>query len=384
VNNEPALQVPRPQGLTRRQLVQRGAALAMLPAVGGLLAACGSKDSADGASGPAPLNTILWAGFFENSLPGFEKQHNIKVTNRNQVDPIQTASLLNASPGQYDIVIFGPFDTPEVSQGLVIPPDLDRIRNGWDAQYPYFRRMWDPKVFAPESYGGKVWTPIYQWGSTVLAWNTKRIPDAPKSWSIMADPAYKARTSFNDQAAEMYGTLAVALRRNPDAFSPADLDATNGLADRWFDNAKTLWSTGDDIKQLMAQEEVWVAHIWDGTARQLVKEGYPIDFTYPVEGVRGYTDGVGIVKDTPHLDAAYDFVNFATSKEFGIALASDTLWATGNQQAADALDPKIKQIMRVDEMAKMLETGKIMLQKPTPDDFAALDKWWSAQKLKHQ
>jgi spermidine/putrescine transport system substrate-binding protein len=244
--------------------------------------------------------------------------------------------------------------------------------------------MWDPKVFAPASFEGKVWAPIYQWGSTVLAWNTKRITEQPKSWSIMADPRYKGRTAFNDQAVEMYGSLAVALGRDPDVYSAADLQATNELAHRWFDNAKTLWSTGDDIKQLMAQEEVWVAHIWDGTARQLVKEGYPIDFTYPVEGVRGYTDGVGIVKDTKRLDAAYEFVNFAMSVDFGVQLASETLWSSGNQRAADALDPKTKQIMRADEMATMLADGKIKMQKPGPEDFAALDKWWGALKLDHQ
>ncbi len=377
-----AAQAGRP-GTSRRALLRGGLAAAMAPAFAGLLSACGGDEEGGGAGGEE-LNAILWAGFFEKSLPGFEKLHGIDVKVRNQVDPIQTANLLKASPGEYDVVVFGPFNTPLISQDLVEPPDLSRIRAGWDAQYPYFRDMWKPEVFAPEAFGGVAYAPTYQWGSTVLAWNTDRISGTPRSWSIMADPAYRGKTAFNDQAAEMYGTLAVALGTDPDVYTQADLASTNELAAQWFDNAKTLWSTGDDVKQLMAQEEVLVAHIWDGTARQLVKEGYPIAYTYPEEGVRGYTDSVGIVKGTESLDAAYDFVNLSMSKEFGIQLATDTLWTSGNQDASEALDPETKRIMRIDEMGEMLADGKIKMQKPGPDDFASLDEWWSGLKLEHQ
>jgi spermidine/putrescine-binding protein len=368
-------------GATRRQFLRGSLALATLPVVGGVLAACGGKGSSGGAT---PLNTILWAGIFDKSLPWFEQQYNITVNNRPQVDPIQSANMVKAQPGEIDLVSFGPFDSPFVYDDLAIPLDMDRIKESWDVQYPYFRTMWDPKVFAPASFGGKVYQVPYQWGSTVLAWNTKRITDPPNSWSVMADPAHKGRTSFNDQAAEMYGTLSIALGRNPNSFAQVDLDATNELADRWFDNAKTLWSTGDDIKQLMAQEEVWVAHIWDGTARQLVKEGYPIDYTYPVEGVRGTVDGPGIMKTAEHIDAAYDFVNFSMSKRFGVEMGENTLYASGNQQVAEALSPQTRQIMRIDEMGKLLDNGKMAFQRLAAEDFAAIDKWWSALKLKHQ
>jgi spermidine/putrescine-binding protein len=368
-------------GTSRRQFIQRSAALAVLPALGGLLAACG-KDSGNG--GATPLNTILWAGIFDKSLPWFEQQSNIKVNNRPQVDPIQSANMVKAQPGAVDVVSFGPFDSPFVYDGLAIPLEPDRIRESWDVQYPNFRSMWDPKVFAPASFGGKVYHVPYQWGSTVLAWNTNRVKEKPQSWSALTDPQYKGRTSFNDQAAEMYGTLAIALGRNPNEFTDADLNATNELAARWFENAKTLWSTGDDIKQLMAQEEVWVAHIWDGTARQLLKEGYPIDYAYPVEGVRATVDGPGIMKDAKHIDAAYEFLNFSMSKRFGVEMGENTLYASGNQQVADALSPQTRQIMRIDEMSTLLTNGKMKFQKLAAQDFAAVEKWWSALKLEHQ
>jgi spermidine/putrescine-binding protein len=382
VHNQPTLSNRADGGPTRRGFLRGAAALAMLPAAGGVLAACGSGDS--GGSGPTPLNTLLWAGLYDHSIPWFEQQNNVKVNNRPEVDPIQSANMVKTEPGAIDVVSFGPCDTPFVYDGLAMPLDMDRIRESWDVQYPFFRNMWKPEVFAPASFDGKVFHVPFQWGSTVLAWNTKRVREAPKSWSVMADPGYRGRTSFNDQATEMYGTLALALGRSPNNFAAADLNSTNELADRWFDNAKTLWSTGDDIKQLMAQEEVWVAQVWDGTARQLLKEGYPIDYVYPVEGVRGSVDGPGIMKTAKHVDAAYDFLNFSMSTRFGVEMGETTLYASGNQQVADALSPQTRQIMRIDEMAKLLASGKWAPQKLAAEDFAAVDKWWTALKLKHQ
>ncbi|MFT4009014.1 MAG: extracellular solute-binding protein [Nocardioidaceae bacterium] len=331
-----------------------------------------------------PLNAILWAGIFDQSLPWFEKENNIKVNLRPQVDPIQSANMVKAQPGSIDVVSFGPFDSPFVYDDLAIAVDRDRIADSWDVQYSFFQKMWEPEVFAPESFGGKVYNVPYQWGSTVLAWNTEKVKGTPDSWAVLGDTKYKGRTSFNDQAAEMYATWALTLGQDVNSFADADFDATTELAGEWFANAKTLWSTGDDIKQLMAQGEVWVAHIWDGTARQLVKEGYPIEYAYPKEGVRGTVDGPGIVKGAEHVDAAYDFMNFAMSERFGVEMGKNTFYASGNKNVAAALDDETREIMRIDEMGKLLESGKMAFQKLQSDDFAALDKWWTQLKLENQ
>ncbi|MFT4009034.1 MAG: extracellular solute-binding protein [Nocardioidaceae bacterium] len=314
----------------------------------------------------------------------FEKKYDVKVKMTPQVDPIQSANMVKADPGRFDVVIFGIADTPFLYDDLAKELDLDRVKEAWEAQYPFFRKMWDPKVFAPASFGGKPYSLATQWGSSVLAWNTKRVKETPKSWTIMGDPKYKDRTSFIDQAAEMYGTMSLTLGRSANDLSDQTLKDTDELAGRWLDNAKTLWSTGDDIKQLMAQEEVWISYLWDGTARQLMKEGYPIDYAYPDEGVRGWVDGAGIMRTAKNVDEAYDFLNFALSKEFGVAMSEDTLYASGNQAVAAELSEKTREIMRIEEMGKLLNAGKMYPQKLQGDDFEVVDKWWRELKLKHQ
>ncbi len=381
MRNKRTLEITDSWAPSRRQFVKGAAAVAAIPTLGGLLSACGGDDR---SSGPSTLNVLLWAGIFDPSLPDFEKKYDVNVTVTPQVDPIQSANLVKSQPGHIDVAIFGIADTPFLYEELAQELDLDRVREAWDSQYPYFRDMWKPEVFAPESYGGKIYTLASQWGSSVLAWNTNRVKESPQSWSVMGDPRYKGRTAFVDQAAEMYGTMALTLGRSASEFSPAALDSTTELAHRWFDNAKMLWSTGDDIKQLMAQEEVWVSYMWDGTARQLINEGYPIDYAYPEEGVRGWVDGMGIMATSEHVDAAYDFLNFGLSKDFGIEMSEATLYASGNQQVAAELSPKTREIMRIDEMGRLLADGKMAVQKLRAEDFAAVDEWWRGIRLEHQ
>ncbi|MFT4009017.1 MAG: PotD/PotF family extracellular solute-binding protein [Nocardioidaceae bacterium] len=376
--------MPEPRdvcGTSRRGFLQLGAATVATPILGGLLSACGGGDGA--SSDKRALNTILWSEQYELSKP-FEEKFGIKIRNRNAVDPVQSANMVKASPGEFDVVSFGPFDSPEVYDNMALPLDPDRIKDSWDALYPYFQTMWDPAKFAPSTFDGQTYHISYQWGSTVLAWNTKRIKETPKSWRIMMDPKYKGKTSFNDQSGDAYATMRLSMGKEPNAYTAADFKETEETAGQWFENAKTLWSTGDDIKQLMVQEEVWVAHIWDGTARQMLKEGYPIDYTYPEEGVRGSVDGPGIMKGSKNIDDAYDLCNYMMTEEFGIRMGEEMFYASGNRHVADKLKPDTQKIMRLDQMGKLLSDGKLILQKMQGPDFEALDAWWRKMKLKFQ
>lgn len=380
--NDERLKIPSTP--SRRHFLQGSAALVGAPLLSSLLVSCSGGGRGGGGGGTTTLNAVLWAGIFDQSLPWFQDENDIKVNLIPQVDPIQSANMVRSQPGEIDIVSFGAFDSPMVYDGLAVELDRDRITEAWDVQYEYFQQMWDPKVFAPEEFDGNVFNVPYQWGSTVLAWNTKEVSGTPDSWSIMTDPAYKGKTAFNDQAAEMYATWAVALGQDVNSRAEADVAAINGLAAEWFANARMLWSSGDDIKQLMAQGEVVVAHIWDGTARQLIAEGYDIEYAYPVEGVRGTVDGPGIMVGSENVDAAYDFINFSMSERFGIEMGETTFYASGNKNVAEALNPETREIMRIDQMGELLESGKFSFQKLQAEDFAELDSWWTDLKLEHQ
>ena len=269
-------------------------------------------------------------------------------------------------------------NSPQVSAGLMQPLDVEQVKAAWDGLHPYFREIWDPKVLAPESFGGKVYHITFYWGSAVLAWNTDAVTGKLDSWQALADPKYKGKTALLNQATEMFGALSLMLGKDLNHADEAQLKETKELALKLIGNQRTFWSTGDDLKQLLSAGDVAVAYCWDGIARALVKEGKPVDFAYPKEGVRGWIDGPGIIKDAPHPNAAVAFINYVCGEPAaGVELAKQFSYAPASVSALAALDEATKAALRVDELNELLGGGKLKLNRFEAADFQKIGNWWS-------
>src|SRR5262249_13584156 len=97
-------------------------------------------------------------------------------------------------------------------------------------------------------------------------------------------------------------------------------------------------------------------------ARALVKEGKPVDFSYPKEGVRGWIDGPGIIKDGPHPNAAAAFINYVCGQpKAGIEMAKQFYYAPASQAGMAGLDETTKTILRVADLDQLLGGGQLKL-----------------------
>lgn len=243
---------------------------------------------------------------------------------------------------------------------------------------PFFRDIWKPEFFAPKELNGKVYSIPFYWGSPVLAWNTEAVSGNLNSWSVLVDPKYKGKTATLDQGLEMYALCSLMAGKDINSLSEDQLKETGNIAVDVIKNQKSFWSTGDDIKQWLSTGEVQVAYCWDGIARALVKEGLPIRYSYPKEGVRTWIDGPGIITGAPHPNAAATFINYSCGEKIaGVEMATRFLYAPTNSAALSALDDSIKQILQVRELSEFLERGSFKLQKIKDNDFIQIGKWWS-------
>lgn len=358
--------------LSRREFLRLAALVGLsLPAASAILAACRP------AATEKEVNVISWAQEWENAFEPFQKETGVTVNNTFQSDPLETTNKLKASPATFDVVSYGPFDSPQVPAGVMQALDLDRVKEAWDSLHPFFRDIWKPEVFAPKEYGGNVYHLTFYWGSTLLAWNTDVVGQEVDTWQVLWDPKYKGQVAVIDQATEMWGLLSIFLGLDLNNVDEAQMAKNKEQALALIPNLKSFWSTGDDIKQWMATGEVVVAAIWDGTARALVKEGYPIQFTFPKEGVRGWIDGPGLVKDAPHPNAAYAFINYVMRPEVGVQMADNFLYAPANLNSVKALSGSTRELILADKVDTFLSEGRFKLQKPKAEDFQKLGDWWS-------
>lgn len=379
--------------LSRRQFIKRAMVLGLsMAAISELLAGCAPAATPTPAPTapptptpppaptptPAPsptpgleeeVNVVAWAQEWEHAVEPFQEEYGVKVNMTMQGAIDETISLLQASPNTFDVVSFGPFDWPLIGMGLIQPYDLSRLEH-WEELHPFFREM------LTTAWEGEVYNIPYYWGSSPLARNTELIPEPIDSWGAMWDPKYKGMVAVMDQSTEMYAVLSLYLGLDINEVTESNMEKCREAMLELAENMKTFWATGDDIKTWLAAGEIALSQVWDGTGRALMVEGYPIELTYPKEGLRGWIDGPGIMVGAPHPNAAYAWINFVTSPEIEAEMTKMFWYSPANMKALDLLDEETKRIVQANQVDEMLSTG-FFLHRLTAEQILTLSEWWT-------
>lgn len=156
--------------------------------------------------------------------------------------------------------------------------------------------------------------------SWVLAWNTKVYKDnPPKSWADFWDVKKfpGRRAMHNDSEAQLEMALMA------DGVAPKDvysvLSSPDGLK-RAIDklaqlkpNIAVWWSSGSQSQQIMKDNEVDMAVMWNGRSEGLKAGGAPMDYTFN-EGILSQ-DCWAVPADAPHKAAAMKLLNEMSKPE---------------------------------------------------------------------
>ena len=122
-------------------------------------------------------------------------------------------------------------------------------------------------------------------GATALLYNTEEVSAADaESLQIFTDPAYAGRTSLPDNVDDSFA-LAYLATGTTDWTQATQEDferAAEWLRDA-HENARTYWTDGAELNQLMATGEVTVAWSWNESFVGLADEGHPVAFNREAE-----------------------------------------------------------------------------------------------------
>ena len=79
------------------------------------------------------------------------------------------------------------------------------------------------------------------------------------------------------------------------------------------------------VEQSLASGELVAAMTWNASATTLKKQGVPVEFMKPKEGMLTWACGFVMLKDAKNVDLAYDFINSRLEADFG-QIADHSLW----------------------------------------------------------
>lgn len=216
-------------------------------------------------------------------------------------------------------------------EGLLQPIDTKRIKN-WDAIFPTFRNL--PDIQAGD---GKVWFVPWDWGNTSILYRTDLVKNPEQSWNLLWDKQYAGRMATIDAVHDTPIVAALLAHVNPFDMSPAELDK---VADKLREQRPLLSAYTTDmtsVEQSLASGALVAAMTWNASAVALKKQGVPVEFMKPKEGMLTWTCGYVLLKDSKNVDLAYDFINSRLEADSGKYLIEQYGYGASTKTAFDGV-----------------------------------------------
>jgi putrescine transport system substrate-binding protein len=291
-----------------------------------------------------------WADFIGyGTIERFEKITGIKVVyDTYDAEETMEARLLAGESG-YDVVsASAEFFGREIRAGVYLPLDKARLP-GW--------RNLDPRILARLEYSdpGNRHAVPYMQAINGFAYNVDmiraRMPDAPVgSLDMIFKPELIARfadcgVTFLDSPTDVLQLALRYLHLDPNTARRADYEA----AERLLLRVRPYVRNFDSIEYMnaLANKEVCIAMSWSADYATVMARaraaGAPVNlaFTVPIEGANQTLSGFLIPVGAPHLQEAYEFLNYMLDPKVIAGVTNQIFYGNANLAANALVRPEI-------------------------------------------
>ncbi len=216
-------------------------------------------------------------------------------------------------------------------QNLILPLDFNRIPNYRHIDERFRRLSFDPE--------GRFSVP-YAYGITGLTYNSAKISGPVDSWHILWDERLDDRILVFNDMLEMFHLAERLLGYRLEEAIPSQLDEALALLQKQRPLLRKYES--NLVNEMLLSGEVDVAMVWNGLALRLVTDHPEFKFIVPKEGTLLFADNWCLLKDAPHPDAAYQFINFMLDPVQSSRNMQHIRYAMPNPNAIQLLPPDLR------------------------------------------
>jgi spermidine/putrescine transport system substrate-binding protein len=364
--------------MTRRQLLERVAAVGATTALAPILAACAGAASpspspsaaAAPTSGstapsatppPTPLPTpekelfvYNWDAYIgDKTVAKFQAKYGIKVHYDKFPDAATQITKLRSDGkgGGYDIAYPTSVEIPGLAKdGVIQPLMLDLIPNATNLGEKWQNPGYDP---------GNKYSMPYMWWTTGFAWDGDKIKEDLDSWEALWNPVFKQKMAMLEDNREVYAVAAFRLGLDPNSKSDTDIAAMTQL----LEEQKPLLRdyTEDDIGS-MSSGDVILCHAWSGDVWQMELDN--VRYVIPKEGAIRGSDTMIVTSGAPHPVAANLWINFNLDAEISGENTNVTGYMGPNAAATKYIskeileDPNVNpDLALLDKLVELLNLG---------------------------
>lgn len=297
--------------LTRRRFLRTvGVALG-----GAALAACAPSKERTAASPSAGgsaalgdrLELVTWPNYHNlENFKEFERQTGVKVNMTVFGSNEEMLAKLQVGSTGWDVFVPTNYTIPTYAGlDLIEPLDLSRIPN-FDASQYESRFLEASKVPGDDT----TYAIPKNWGTTGYAYWSDEIPEEPTTWKEFWDNTmgpWTGKTTIHDYQLTSIGNALLYYGYDFNSVKPNELAKAEELLTQVKPH---LFAITSDYQPPMRAKDAWVAMAWTGDAAQMNRDHPEIKYVLGREGGEIWEDNWAIVKNSPHKDAAYAFLNF--------------------------------------------------------------------------
>ncbi|MCC6945059.1 MAG: extracellular solute-binding protein [Thermomicrobiales bacterium] len=278
-------------------------------------------------------------------VDGFTEQTGVSIVPENygELDEMVTKLRARGSSG-YDVVSVASNLTRQLfEEGLLLPIDTSRLSN-WPDLDPAFGTA----AYVQTGVEGQANGVPTVWGPEGLIYRTDLVEEPVDSWSILWNENYKGQISAIDYGYEMILIAALylgyqdELRADPIVFTDEQFDNIKNALIEQKQLVNRYWSdVSEAVSGLASGETVaTIGRILFQT--ELENEGIPVQLVSPKEGAQGWCTSTCIAANSENVDAAYEFLDYVISPDYGLPLAESMGYPSSSQVVLSMLPEEVR------------------------------------------
>jgi len=321
--------------LTRRRILQRGAAGALSASALAYLAACGTDEPEGGGSDSEEAKTIPkgkvgdslyvanWPLYIEEdhgTLKDFEKEYGAKVKYVEEIN--DNTEFFGKVRQQYDQDNSGGRDIHVVTDWMA----ARMIRLGYVQRFdkstmPSANENLIEALKSPPFDAKREYSMPWQSGIGGIIYRKDKVKREPKSVDDLFDPAYKGKVTMLTEMRDTVGVVAASMGADPETASVDEfLEAIDKIGEA-SDSGQIRGFTGNEYTKDITKGDSWVIIGWSGDAVQLKADNPNIEFLIPETGGHLWTDNMQIPVGAPEPFTAEKFIDFVYRPEIQADIA---------------------------------------------------------------
>ncbi|GIK99587.1 MAG: spermidine/putrescine ABC transporter [Alphaproteobacteria bacterium] len=213
--------------------------------------------------------------------------------------------------------------------GVIQPIDPARLGN-WPDLLPTFRNIEGVAV------DGKQWLIPIDWGNTSIIYRADLVDIEEESWSLLWDERYAGRIAMSSATEDMAipGALYMGAA-DPYNLTDAELEELREVFTKQRPLVKFYSNDDTTLQQALASGEVVAAVGWNSSYTALRRQGVPVKYMSPKEGIITWICGAVLMKDSAHVDEAYDFIDALIDPRTGVFVIQEFGFGHSNAKAYD-------------------------------------------------